>query len=588
MDYFQTNEASNYSDAAKKRNRIILIIAAVAIGLVGFYAVVEFISSLDLFYTRRTISYNEMVYQRPDTDKIFDKIDEIIEVVNSKATFYKKLKAVKSLEKDYENFYTMSALAYVKHKSDTTDDFFKEEVEFFGEVTPIFQQKLEEMFISCSESSHAERFELEYFGEGFFDSYKDGSIYSDNFVKLLQEESRLGNEYIEAVSSATINYNGKEETVETILQMDLEEEEFDALMTMYYEKYNDILGEIYVDLVKTRLRIAQELGYESYMDYAYEYFGRDYTAEQASLFMQDVKNELVPLYKKVKQDELFYIFEEVPNMDEKRVFEIVKKAAVDMSTKTGKIFSFMEKYELYDISASPNKAPGSFQTYLRAYDAPFILMNPEGNAYDVLIFAHEFGHFVDSYLNYDYTVSIEDAEVASQSMGYLILNYLNNCSEEEVSILSLMQFLKTLDLYIYQGYYNEFEERVYSLRENDVTLENINSIANQCAVSFGLYDDEWKDYYSLQWVDIIHFYELPFYIIGYCISNDAAIQIYEHELAKKGSGVDYYLDLMNSDWSLSYLESVEKAGLESPFAEGRIAKVSSLLENFFYPEEAAA
>ncbi len=100
MDYFQTNEASNYSDAAKKRNRIILIIAAVAIGLVGFYAVVEFISSLDLFYTRRTISYNEMVYQRPDTDKIFDKIDEIIEVVNSKATFYKKLKAVKSLEKD--------------------------------------------------------------------------------------------------------------------------------------------------------------------------------------------------------------------------------------------------------------------------------------------------------------------------------------------------------------------------------------------------------------------------------------------------------------------------------------------------------
>jgi oligoendopeptidase F len=450
MDYFQTNEASNYSDAAKKRNRIILIIAAVAIGLVGFYAVVEFISSLDLFYTRRTISYNEMVYQRPDTDKIFDKIDEIIEVVNSKATFYKKLKAVKSLEKDYENFYTMSALAYVKHKSDTTDDFFKEEVEFFGEVTPIFQQKLEEMFISCSESSHAERFELEYFGEGFFDSYKDGSIYSDNFVKLLQEESRLVNEYIEAVSSATINYNGKEETIETILQMDLEEEEFDALMTMYYEKYNDILGEIYVDLVKTRLRIAQELGYESYMDYAYEYFGRDYTAEQASLFMQDVKNELVPLYKKVKQDELFYIFEEVPNMDEKRVFEIVKKAAVDMSTKTGKIFSFMEKYELYDISASPNKAPGSFQTYLRAYDAPFILMNLEGNAYDVLIFAHEFGHFVDSYLNYDYTVSIEDAEVASQSMGYLILNYLNNCSEEEVSILSLMQFLKTLDLYIYQ------------------------------------------------------------------------------------------------------------------------------------------
>ncbi|NLN04278.1 MAG: M3 family oligoendopeptidase, partial [Clostridiaceae bacterium] len=512
MDSHQMNEVNPYSNGARKRSRVFLIIATVALFCLLFYTVVKYVSTLDLFNTRRTIAYNEMVYQRPDTDKIFEKIDDIIELVSGKESFYKKLKALRSLEKDYENFYTMQTLAYIKHKSDNTDEFFKGENDFFGEVAPKFQQKLEELFVACSKSSHAKRFELEYFGEGFFDSYKNGSVYSDNFVKLLQEESRLVNEYIAAVSHATINYNGKEETLETILQRGLDEEEFDALMAMYYEKYNDILGEIYVDLVKIRLSIAKELGYESYIDYAYEYYGRDYTAEQASLFIQDVKRVLVPLYKRVKQDELFRIFEETPRMDEKRVFKIVKKAAKEMSSKTGDIFSYMEKYGLYDISASPNKAPGSFQTYIAAYDAPFILMNPEGDAYDVLVFAHEFGHFVDSYLNYDYTVSIEDAEVASQSMGYLVLNYLTHCTEEEENILFMMQFLKTLDLYISQGYYNEFEERVYSLSENEVILENINSIANQCAVSFGLYDDEWKDYYSLQWVDIIHFYELPFYV----------------------------------------------------------------------------
>ena len=93
MDYFQTNEASNYSDAAKKRNRIILIIAAVAIGLVGFYAVGRVHKFTGLCFIQDAPYHtNEMVYQRPDTDKIFDKIDEIIEVVNSKATFIRSLK----------------------------------------------------------------------------------------------------------------------------------------------------------------------------------------------------------------------------------------------------------------------------------------------------------------------------------------------------------------------------------------------------------------------------------------------------------------------------------------------------------------
>ncbi len=403
----------------------------------------------------------------------------------------------------------------------------------------------------------------------------------------MQEESKLVNEYTDTVTGATINYKGKEESIDALMQREMDEDEHDAVIALYYEKYNKILGDIFVDLVKIRLKITKELGYESYIDYAYDYYNRDYTAQQATKFMQSVKQELVPLYIKLKKDDLYYKFDEVPYMDTNRVIEIMESAADDMSPKIEKIFNYMEKYGLYDISSSPNKVSTSFQTYLQAYDAPFIMTNTFGDAYDALVFAHEFGHFVNSYINYNYTVNNEDAEVASQSMEYLLLSYISKCSKEEKEYLKLMRFFETIDLYIYQGSYNEFEERVYNLDEKDVTLENINKIAKESAEVFGLYDEDWKDYYALDWIDIEHFYECPFYIISYCVSNDAAIQIYENEIAEKGSGVDVYINMIQRDYDMTYLENVEKAGLKSPFDEGRMAKVSSMIEEFFYSEKAA-
>ena len=46
------------------------------------------------------------------------------------------------------------------------------------------------------------------------------------------------------------------------------------------------------------------------------------------------------------------------------------------------------------------------------------------------------------------------------------------------------------------------------------------------------------------WIDIQHFFIAPFYVISYCISNDAALQIYQAEL-KDGSGLDVYRGLMS-------------------------------------------
>ena len=82
---------------------------------------------------------------------------------------------------------------------------------------------------------------------------------------------------------------------------------------------------------------------------------------------------------------------------------------------------FLDAYELYDITSSANKMPGSYTTYLESYEMPYIYISPEGTLADLLTAAHEFGHFVDGYVNCNQTFSIDCSEVFSQALEYLTL-----------------------------------------------------------------------------------------------------------------------------------------------------------------------
>ena len=82
---------------------------------------------------------------------------------------------------------------------------------------------------------------------------------------------------------------------------------------------------------------------------------------------------------------------------------------------------FLDAYSLYDITSSANKMPGSYTTYLESYEMPYIYISPEGTLADLLTAAHEFGHFVDGYVNCNQTFSIDCSEVFSQALEYLTL-----------------------------------------------------------------------------------------------------------------------------------------------------------------------
>ena len=85
-----------------------------------------------------------------------------------------------------------------------------------------------------------------------------------------------------------------------------------------------------------------------------------------------------------------------------------------------------------------------------------------------------------------------------------------------------------------------------------------------------------EDYYARSWIDISHFFEAPFYVISYPVSNDIALQIYGLEREEEGAGIAKFLEMLEHE-SQYLMETVEEYGLKNPMDEGSVKEAAELL-----------
>ena len=218
----------------------------------------------------------------------------------------------------------------------------------------------------------------------------------------------------------------------------------------------------------------------------------------------------------------------------------------------------------------------SFQTYLSDYEAPFLFLDADGSSDDILSLAHEFGHYCDAYVNENAYETIDLAEVYSQAMEYLTLSQLREqLDEDEVENLARVKMIDTVEMYVQQASFAAFEHEVYALGAENLNAEAINEIARRTAIDYGYYDGYYDAFYALSWVDIVHFFEQPFYVVSYPVSNDLAMQIYALEQAQSGAGTERYLSSLERDFT-GLMGLVDEGGFQSPFDAGRISAIAAL------------
>ena len=526
------------------------------------------------------VAFDQMEYIRPDVDAFAEQVDKLIGRLQAEeiSLFWAK-RALGEIDTAYYTYDTMTTLAEIRHDIDMTDAYYRDEYAYCSNGYVEVQQKLDALYAACAASPLASELE-NFLGEGFLDGYDGDYAYPEEYVALQRKENELLMEYYDRTADMTIPYGGGDYTFGGLYQAasagELDDLTPSAALDLYYDTFNESVGAIYVELVKVRQQMAALYGYESYVDMAYEFNGRDYTLDVVQTYIAAIREQLVPLYRRAGEAGLLDSAQDTAMLKPRKALLAVEQAADAMGGAAQEAMEYLMAYHLYDIDGSNTKYNGSYEIYLEDYESPFMLVNSIGYSEDTLTIAHEFGHFVDDFVNYGMYKSTDVNETISQGMEYLTLCYLQDdalCEE-----LTQYKLADTLRLYAEQASYNAFEEQVYALPAEEVTLENINAISLQTARDYGMIGS-WSDtYYAKSWIDITHFFESPLYIISYCVSDSAAVQMYEHELAAPGEGLAAFYEYVDQAPDETFFDLIVLCGLEDPLSTAQITALAAMIE----------
>jgi hypothetical protein len=533
-------------NAMKKMFRILAVVLALCLVLTGCAGLNfgEYFQQLGaLLGAKLLMPYDQMEYTRPDMEQFQKTLEDCCARAESEKKLDKLVQIIYEFYGVYDDFYTGYALAMIGYSKDQTDTYWQEEYEFCTENTAQVDAGLDRFYRVLAKSPLRSELEGEaYFGAGYFDSYEGDSLFDEVFQDLLRQEQELENRYYDIIAQAGEDF-GPDRS--------------------FYVVYGGQISEIFLELIRVRNAQAAHAGYDSYPEFAYEfYYDRDYTVQQATAYLADIDAELSSLYRQARYSVNVFL----NTCDEEQTYSYVQNTAKDLGGTVWDAFRAMERSGLYDIGANENKLDASYTIYIRNYRSPFVFVNPTGTEYDKLTFAHEFGHFCKDYAAMGGGVGIDVAEIFSQGMEYLSLVYGPDMSMTKLKMLS------GLGVYVEQAAYASFEHQVYNLE--DPTAKQVEDLFD--TASFDLRLDGW--HYML----ITHFFTEPMYVISYVVSNDAALQLYQMELEAYGSGKQCLLDNLTST-EPHFLAFLNQAGLESPFEKGRLEDVKELLEGILLP-----
>ncbi len=505
----------------------------------------------------KIVEFSKLKYDRPDMDEMSDLADEVRRLVDKGKVNDKLIGAYEEFYDSYAHYITMSNLALIRSNLDTSDEFYSDENEWCSAQSGEAERILDDLLRYCANSDICDELDEEYFGGYLAENYSEDASaeYTDEIVELYARESELLTQY----------YDLSVEMMDTSLDSDK------------WDGFNTEAAEIYIDLIKVHRQLADEFGYDSYYDMAYEEFGRDYSAEDTESYVKAIKKYMVPLYKAAIEDGSIFTMYDMDSMRPERSFRTVKSCIYDMDDTLAEIMRFMVDYKMYDTGSDSKKLDGSYTTYLYDVDSPYVFIGPSCDKSDILTIAHEFGHFCDMYSNYNAGYSLDTAEMLSQGLEYLLICYLDD--DDLADELREYKLLDDLALYAMQGCYSEFEHRAYALSDKELTVDNLNDLFLEVAEEYGLTEMYRSEYLNYLWIQIYHLFEYPFYVISYCISDSAAFNIYMEELSDSGSGLEIYMEIVTDSASDDFLKLIKQHDLPSPLSGKTIKNIAETIED---------
>lgn len=548
------------------------------------------------------MKFSEFKYERPNIKEIKGKFNILLKEFKNSDTLEKQNKIMEDINKLRSEFESMAQIAEIRHTIDTTDKFYEEEQDFLDTNMPLYEEVISDYYKALTSSKFKEELEAKWGMQLFDIAELSIKTFSPEVISDLQEENKVSSEYTKLLASAKIIFEGEERNLAQMapfMQSKDREVRKKASEAKYkfFEEHEKEFDNIYDRLVKIRTRIAKALGYNNFVELAYDRMLRtDYNKDMVKNFRKQVEESIVPVCQELVEkqrkrlslsnmsyydlDFKFKTGNAKPHGDANFMVNNAKNMYNELSKETGEFFDFMVNGELLDLVAKKGKASGGYCTYISEYKAPFIFSNFNGTSGDVDVLTHEAGHAFQVYSSREYEIpeyqfpTYEACEIHSMSMEFFTYPWMDLFFEEETEKYKFSHLADALLFIPYGVSVDEFQQKVY---ENpDMTPEERKNTWRGIEKKYLPHKNyEENDFLEKggYWQQQRHIYESPFYYIDYTLAQLCAFQYYVWSIENREKAWESYVKLCRLGGSKSFLNLAFEAGLKSPFEDGTVKEV---------------
>jgi oligoendopeptidase F len=500
---------------------------------------------------------------------------------------------------------------YVQHTLNTADEEIEKRFLIFVEhVNPpaqIAEQKLKEKLLATG-------LEPKDFDLPLKRIRVAADIFREANVTLQVEETKLTTEYDKIIGAQSVEWDGKEITVEQLLpyfQATDRSVREKAWRLRMERKLQDraALNDLWVKFLELRIQMAKNADEPDFRALRWKQFSRfDYTPEDCEQFHDTIEKIVVPAVRRMNERRRQQLkldalrpwdfandalgrpplkpFENTDDLDAKceTIFNQV-------DPKLGEYFTHMRQNNLLDLPNRKGKAPGGYCTNYPAEKVPFIFMNAVGIHDDVQTLLHEAGHafhvYESAHLPYyqQGEYGAEVAEVASMSMELLAAPYMTKdkggfYTSQEAARARIEHLENVLVFWPYMAVVDAFQHWVYTHPKEAIDPANCDKKWGELWTRFKP-DTDWSGLEDIRvtgWQRKLHIFQVPFYYVDYGLAQLGAAQVWSNSMRDQAGAVAAYRKALSLGGTVSIPQFFNAADAKFEFDAGTMTGLVDLIE----------
>ncbi|MDJ0594213.1 MAG: M3 family oligoendopeptidase [Pleurocapsa sp. MO_226.B13] len=557
----------------------------------------------------QTINFADIKVATPTLEQVTAEYQEINDALDRARTKAEKQEALEQWEDLRRRLDSWSAITSLHFSQDTTNEEYKQAQEYSDELQP----KLTALAIAMKRRllDSPDRAEYEsILGEQAFSLWSaDVTTFESAIEEDLVQESKLVNQYVQLLASASIEFQGETVNLAGIRKYTQDSDRntrdrAEKARWNFFSQHQSKLDSIYDRLVKLRHIMARKLGYENYIGLGYKRMQRiDYTEADVANYRDEVVDKVVPLAQKIiakkaeklNLDKVKFWDEAVfdlqgnpqPQGDHDWMLQQAQQMFDAMHPELGSFFEMMVKGDFIDLKTRKGKAGGGFCTSFPTAGVPYIFANFNGTKGDVEVFTHEMGHAFQAWQSRDLPLidylwpTLESCEIHSMSLEFLTWSQMDKFFGEDADRFREIHLAESILFLPYGCAVDHFQHLVYANPE--ATPQERNQMWQQMEARYL----PWRDYDDLAypaqgglWQEKQHIYCYPFYYIDYTLALCCAMQFWVKAEVDFESALSEYIALCQRGGKAPFQALVSSANLVSPFKSGSLAEVVSKAREF--------